>query len=349
MEWTPKATIKNQAELEKLIPKYVCGMDPSRLGMERPLKFEGIERLGIGTRHFNYAVIINRKRFNMRFCTSEEPEKRIEYEYKALKVLNRYGVAPRAYTMEPSNDKLGLPFMITEYVEGRHIDRIDDSLVGMLASEIARINSIRVNEEAYSMLHRIERKEDLLSEINKKMDHIGQLLSKSKEGRMVIDGLSDAFAVVSGIDIGKGAAAITHTDIATPNIIVSSQGIRLIDWESVCISDPAYGISCMIDREGMDSSQLSLFLNGYFKIREDETIPGRLKAFRMIRAFDRLCWAVWESFDIKSGAAKESLFHDSRNPSNYINMAKRKFAECKSLGIVPADERWGSMLGSALG
>lgn len=100
---------------------------------------------------------------------------------------------------------------------------------------------------------------------------------------------------------------LNHGDISLKNTIVNEEGqVSLLDWGSAQVSVvPHEDINeiwkCQLLGGGPSSQELSAFLEGYGLKEEDLT---KMKPFMLLRAFDKLRWAIDQSPDLIEPFAK---------------------------------------------
>ena len=327
--------------LESNLAKYFNSLDPRVFNENSRLNVTRIEHMGAGTRHFNYLAVINGKSYNIRFSLTSHPESHVEYEYMSLKAVEPLRIAPKAEYHEASKKHLGIPFVVIEYVDGVHPDAFTPQLLESLAKIVTSLHETDVNAKVYSGLRKKSTKADILSVVKEKANYISRKAAKHGGNGGFGSIVRNAYAKVDGIELEDHVRGVlSHGDIALSNIIITKSGIRLIDWETLNIGDPAYDIATFFDRSELTGEQKSLFLGEYLKHTSNpKEFISRLEKFEKIRVFDRFCWCIWEAFDVYEGA-RDGFFPIWRTVALYVENARRRFEKCRELGVIPKEAKW---------
>lgn len=330
--------------LESRLAKYFDSLDPAVLGEKTKLNVTRLEHMGAGTRHFNYLAVINGRSYNIRFSLTSHPEDHVEYEYRSLKAIENLGVAPKAHYHEASKEHLGIPFVVIEFVRGTHPTSFTPELLENLARAVIELHGVDTGDAAYSKIRRKSSKVGILSITREKVKYISKKAAEYEGNGNLRALLEKTYSGIEGIgpDDNPGAV-LSHGDIALSNIIITESGLRLIDWETLNIGDPAYDIATFFDRSDLTQEQKSIFLNEYMKhVADPAGFVSRLEKFEKMRVFDRFCWCIWEAFDVREGA-RNGFFPEWRTVDLYIKDAKKRFVRCQELGIVPKETGWESL------
>ena len=93
-----------------------------------------IERTIIADYNINFVIEVDRNRYLFRVNVEQQSglHDQIEYEYRALKFLADYEIAPRPYLVDNSKSTLPYGFVMEEYITGRYLDY--DELSGILSA-----------------------------------------------------------------------------------------------------------------------------------------------------------------------------------------------------------------------
>lgn len=321
--------------LEHRLSKYLEGLEPSLLGETTTLDVGRVELLGAGTRHFNYLAVVNGRKYVARFSLTNHPESHTEYEYMGLRAVGGVGIAPVAYYHESSKSHLGLPFIIMEYVDGSHPESFTQGLSREIARVVALMHSIDTGAPALLPIRRKVGKGEILKVVEEKVDYISRKLAGGTRGADLALHIAEGYEMVAGLDTGNcGNGVLAHGDISLHNIVLGNGGLRLIDWETVSITDPAYDIATFFDRAGLPQQCRNAFMEEYVSASGRYGIPGRLESFEKIRVFDRMCWCIWEAIDLLNGRRHE--FEPSwRSPDLYIRHAQSRMEWCQTHGLMP--------------
>ncbi len=326
-------------DLGERTSRYIEKLNPAIFGEKKQLRVTNIQHIGAGTRHFNFLATINGRRYNVRFSLTDHPKAHIEYEYGALMALKDTGFAPRAFYYELNGSSLGLPFLILEYIDGKHPD-FNDKTVTELAKKIAEIHKTKLNGDAAKALRLKVTKEQILSVIKVKVDYLTKKMQQYNGPATFGNTLNGGYKKIDSLQVDETrGGVISHGDVAFHNIVITNAGLMLIDWETVTISDPGYDVAALFNRTGFDDAHKERFIEVYLSNIHDNDFRRRLEVFEKFRTFDRFCWLLWEAFDVQEGA-KGGYFPEWRSADLYLKQAKEKMQQCKDLGILPKELKW---------
>ncbi len=329
-----------KSALAKRAVAYIETLSPSIFDEKGKLKVTNIKEIGTGTRHFNYLVTMNGRKFLLRLSLTAEQEEHIRYEYEALQALQGTGTVPRVYYHEGTSEHMGRPFLIMEYVEGVHPSDFSVENVMQIAAAVARLHRTKLTDNIIKKLkHRVS-KDEILSIIKERVDYLAEKNLELSGNPKLTQMLESTFETLEALDVREcSIGVLSHGDIASTNTVLTGPALKFIDWETIAITDPAYDIISLFDRSGFDRQQRETFMEGYLAIRPDRGLSSRMPAFEKLREFDRLCWYIWEALDVAEGA-KDPLYPKWGTAELYASHARQRFAECKKLGIIPDSFSW---------
>ncbi|MCL5430061.1 MAG: aminoglycoside phosphotransferase family protein [Candidatus Marsarchaeota archaeon] len=326
--------LRFKAHFESLDPRII------KVNPSSPIRVKTMRRLGVGTRHVNYYMKANGKPFLIRFSLTNHPGEHVAYEYNGLETLKSLKIAPEPYYLEKSGKAIGLPFMIAEYIEGYIPERMYTSTIMSLAKLIANLHKINPDSIDGKRLRRKITRNELFSVVEQKVDYVVKKRNEYHLDKAINDALLDAYKRLESLHLdGEPKPVISHGDIAKTNIVMGDKWMKLIDWETIGLTDAAYDVAALFIRTKFTPFQRNLFLSTYLNIRKDETLPRRLLEYEKLRAFDRMCWCLWEAFDVREADNRE-LLPKWRSPALYMKRAKERFEMCKQMGLIPERVKW---------
>lgn len=195
---------------------------------------EEVRLLGAGEYNINY--LAGNRVIRINFKSQMNLPNQIEYEYRALKVLESSGVTPKAYCHRTGGEYLKIPFLTMEYIEGRPLDYRKD--MGVAAYLLSKIHNLRFEPEGFVIaskpfaamydeflqMYRVYRDWERREEsVVKKID---RFLGLAKE---------------SGLDDEIEDPCIINTELNNRNFIIDRTGSkeksRIIDWEKPIIGE----------------------------------------------------------------------------------------------------------------
>jgi aminoglycoside phosphotransferase (APT) family kinase protein len=224
---------------------YLKGLSPGILGVE---SMESIKVLDMtpGAYNLNYHVRVNRRDFVFRI--NIEPQSglsdQIEYEFGVLKFLEGHGVAPKAYYLDNSRERFEYGILIEEYLNGPHLS-LEDEAGSDVAALLNRLHALAPGDNGWIVwddplgdTYGLARCDLIVYEGKKSADRKVITLSKKLLGKIEAR-LGDHRSLYT-------PDCLNHTDVACDNFIITSGGLRLIDWEKPRVDDPTYDVCCFL-------------------------------------------------------------------------------------------------------
>ncbi|MGC8483640.1 MAG: aminoglycoside phosphotransferase family protein, partial [Thermodesulfobium sp.] len=226
-------------------------MKVDNLGLNTPIKVENIQAIESGETHYNYLLTINGRKFLLRLTSVRKDDKggnswgaaRINMEFNSIKNLERLGIAPKVYYKDTSCKILSKPFIISDYVPGRPIKKMRTGDLKSLSLMLAGLHSI----------HNVKglRKEPVKAynkEYIKKRVAIITSANFKYVNRSFKSALIEAYKKIEKIKLKKQRLSVIHGDVSKDNLLRTENGLKLIDWESVRLSEPQFEIATALDR-----------------------------------------------------------------------------------------------------
>ncbi|MCW6160240.1 MAG: aminoglycoside phosphotransferase family protein [Candidatus Micrarchaeales archaeon] len=330
----------NTAVAEAEIRGYLENLSPAKLGLTSKVKVSMVKPLGAsGERHLNYKIMANRKAFLLRISlNSKKILRHLNREYSTLKRIEKFNISPRAYIIEKSKTHLGTPFIVLEFIEGKHPDGINDNVIRQIAVLNAELHAAKIDRKMRAGL-RHRRLDDIFGATEQFMyDAIADLKANKNTALIRLLQLSYERLSSKKIDFTEKSDLI-HSDIALENIIQNSRGIFLIDWETAAIGDPCIDIATTVDRLALNSRQEKLLVKEYLKLVDDENFAKRYPVFLKARVFNRLCWVLRQTFGVKYGRTSK-YFPKERSWREYEKFSIKEFGKCRRYGAIPRTAKW---------
>ncbi|MBD3303901.1 phosphotransferase [Candidatus Woesearchaeota archaeon] len=282
--------------MKQSIKEAINRIKPAELGFDS-IKINSFKKLGLGECNLNYIFSIKNKKFVCRvnFCGETE---RVKKEYACLKAIEGLDVGPKAVYLHKADRSCLQSFIILEYIGGKPFRMRKRDYTAAQAKELAIV------------LAKLHNKKSKLLKKDKKWLSYKENLKQSKEFERKINkytnnefagelkrlhtSIKDAMPKKETHKIG-----LTHGDVYPQNIIQTKNNkLKLIDWESLELSDPARDISCVMINLGFKGRLLNLFLKEYHKIRKDKTVLSRARNYAILMRHHYLLWEIIRSFEI---------------------------------------------------
>lgn len=231
-------------QIQKL-EEYVMRKDYRQaLGLPED-KMEQYEMLAQGEYNRNYLFIhpLSKKKLVLRinFGSQLHLEDQIEYEYQALKLLERSGRTPRALYRDGSRQHFPNGIMVMEYLPGHAMEYSTELCYG--AECLADIHSVPL-EEGHGRCGLIE-PENPLRAILEECEEMFRVYAKSPLGeerkkRIIRNMLDTVWKKADSIENSPYKCCI-NTELNSTNFLINREkgGNYVIDWEKPILGDPA--------------------------------------------------------------------------------------------------------------
>jgi thiamine kinase-like enzyme len=313
-----------KTELKKIIES----LNPKIFDVKE-IRVKSMKNMGVGESNLGYVFAIGNKKLICRVNIDKTRPKKSKEEYDVLKMIEPLNIAPKVYYL----DKFGR-FIILDYIEGKamRMKKVTFSpkeikqLARMLAKlHSRRIKGLKLEKKKYS---------SRLKEIKEAIISIKKFLKKKKYSEFLDDCYRFIAEVISN-EKEEPKIGLVHGDVCPQNIIKTKNDLKLVDWESLQLSDPAKDIAFFLVEIKLSKKDLSLFLNEYKKHRKDSSLLKRAIVYAKLLAFVDLVWEILRSFEIINKTLDEEYLKKT-NAQGHINEAQRRFRDCIKFGIIPS-------------
>lgn len=322
------------------IKKYFGNLKPEEIGLKGRINVSSVSELGFGESYLNYLVAANSKKFVMRINMDTNNLDKPRREFAALKTIESLHIAPKVFVLDESKKYINGVFVIIEYVEGNSLDKakwkLDIKFIRKLARLVANLHSSKIDKRLPK--ERPTYNAWILT-IKERIDYIKKQRSKyfdSDDFDKLLDETFSKVRLIAKDAKNKNILRLGHGDICQQNIIIHDGELKLIDWESIGLRDPASDI-IYVFCEGFEinftKGQEEEFLKEYLKIRPDKTLQERLRTFRFIVQFEQFLWAVMHVFEIGEKQMHKH-FLERKHIQEHIDYAKRCFSKCIKSGLI---------------
>lgn len=319
--------------MKKRIKETINRIKPEKLGVDS-IKIKSFKKLGLGECNLNYVFSINNKKFICRvnFCGETE---RVKKEYACLKAIEGLDVGPKAFYLHKANRSCLQSFIILEYIAGKPFRMRKRDYTAAQAKELAIVLAklhnkksklLKKDQKWLSYKENLKRSKEFERKINKFTNN-----KFAAKLNMLHTSVKDALPKKEVHKIG-----LTHGDVCPQNIIQTKNNkLKLIDWESLELSDPARDISCVMINLGIKGKLLELFLKEYHKRRKDKTILNRAKNYAILMRHHYLLWEIMRSFEIINKKLPTEYLRKT-TARLHIAEAKHQYRQLKKIIHLPA-------------
>jgi thiamine kinase-like enzyme len=214
-------------------------------------------------------------------------------EYTVLKLIEPLKISPKVYFFS-DNNSLKQDLTIVEYIEGELLNDISDKDIHYLVSDLKKLHTsfqydkygdtIPPNEnspytcdiynefangedkkiEKYLSLGGIEKVIEPYNRINKKLDDWFNNLE-------IFNGLTNF--------------CLCHADLKKENILVTKEGIMLIDWECAGVDLPETDLGRLFSGCEFSTAKQNTFLKAYYGELPTKIIVQRIAAIKKVLDF----------------------------------------------------------------
>lgn len=267
--------------------------------------------LAQGEYNMNYLFIhpVSGKKLLLRVNTGSQMhlEHQIEYEYQALKELEKSGRTPKVYYVDGTKEELPYGILVMEYLPGVVMDYEKDLYKG--AEILADIHATQVSKES-GLIHSANPCQEILDECNQmfKTYEESELADQNKrmQIRRMLDMCQEKLSAM-GEMMGKydGYRCCINTELNSTNFLINTEGTSyLIDWEKPLFGDPGQDLGHFLAPTTtfwktdviLTEEETTDFLNYYIKCVENRFdtsgLEKRVETFIPVTCMRGLTWCA---------------------------------------------------------
>lgn len=264
-----------RTELESIISDYFASLNPEKLGLKekgKPKITEGIE----GDANINYIIGLGENQFFFRLNKSRSDS--FEKEFRKLKALEQYDVAPKAYIH--GKEPFPAPFMVAELIPGYPLgkEEIDQNMPEIIKA-LNQVYEVPTDD----LLRKEPFRTDFQTCRDYALDHLHLVEGQIKDhiSNFGESQLSDAFtemmhafrARVEGNPEAykEKALGLIHKNLRSRSMIKTPGGIiRFVNWENAEVGDRSVEINNLSKLCNFSPESNDLLTAHYKGINEDE-------------------------------------------------------------------------------
>jgi thiamine kinase-like enzyme len=311
----------------KKIERYVRGLPPEVLGAQNIESVEVLE-MTPGAYNLNYHVRVNDREFIFRVNIEQQSglPNQIEYEFKALKFLEGHHVAPKVYYYDDTRERFDFGILIEEYLEGPYLS-LESEEIPEIAGLLVRLHSLALVEGPW-----IVWKDPLVDNYEQARRDLINYEAKETAEKKVISLAKRLLAKTAPLTKKYRHLfrpdGMNHTDVVRDNIIKTSEGMRLIDWEKPRIDDCTYDLGCFLCEPAqlwcthlspkvLTREERENFLKAYVRLSGKKEEGLLLEKVRIREPLIALHWVLW-------GANKLCDLRDGRMAPELVRVHEEK-------------------------
>jgi thiamine kinase-like enzyme len=227
------------------IIRYLRELPPALLEVDSSESIE-ILQMTPGSYNLNYHVKINHKQFIFRLNVEQQSglSNQAEYEFRVLKFLEGHNLAPKAYHFDDGRHRFKFDILIEEYLPGPPLSLKQNKMLAV-AELLAKLHSIDPAGMTLMTWH-----DPLAATYDLSCIDLKGYRTKETADKKIIALAERLLAQAAPLiaaqrDLYK-ADSVNHTDVAFDNFILTTDGLRLIDWEKPRIDDRSYDLACFL-------------------------------------------------------------------------------------------------------
>lgn len=215
-----------------------------------PLEFTDnlkVEFLAQGEYNKNYLIedISGKFVFRINMASQLNLDNQIEYEYNAIKELEKSGVTPLVYFYDNSREFFREGVLMMNYLEGRPLDYRRD--LEIAAGIFARIHQLDVKDFEDILIKESDLCRARVREADMWLTSYRKSNLPDKDSKMIIEKLYE-YCLLNADHTDKYFndnpwLVVNNTEVNSHNFIIGGEKSYLIDWEKPVISDPVQDIT----------------------------------------------------------------------------------------------------------
>jgi len=322
--------------MKEEIRSYFENLAPQKLGLNKKIRGDSIVELARGASHYNYLVKIDDKKFVFRLDADVKSRGKCKREFRALKLVEKYKIAPKAWVLDESKSSFKTDLLILDYIEGKTLEKskLTEKIIKKIAKIATRIHSIKITKELKKLKHEEINYRDYLKEVRGYINYIKRHI-KNSEFINIINKAYFRLKKQIPKKISNNSLVLSQGDFCRQNVIFHTGKYRLIDFESLALTDPAAEIAhIFIDfSKPFNEKQKQIFLREYLKIRKDAGLIERIKTYIPLKHFIILLWSVSHVLKMKNKHLHE-FFIKGRNINKDIAYAKLSFKRAINAEVI---------------
>jgi thiamine kinase-like enzyme len=274
-----------------------------------------VEKLPFGAWNFNYMAKVGDKKYVFKIYSKLKSfgffSNLGETEYKALKLVEDLGIAPKTVIFDDSKAILDNDVLVYEYLEGGWLKKEEDS-VKKVAEILAKLHSLDIGKADFLEKKEIDLKE-ILEEINKEFEVYQTKENKDVELEKELKEFIKKLEIRSKTKL-EFDLAVVHTDLV-PSNIVEGKTIKLIDWQRPWLGDVAFDCWAFTSdifnywdwKETLTEKQIETFWQKYLELNKDKDVRKRVEIKAPFYYVRLLLYCLNKFCDYKAGKWPKEL------------------------------------------
>lgn len=271
-----------------------------------------ITELGAGASHGNYLIQTEKEKLVLRKDIDTTSKHKLKKEYEVLQAIKTLGIAPKPLHFQKKSS-IG-EFMLLEYIEGTSLNKTPYSLsqyfLKQLAYEVAQLHKTQTKALKAKLPLGSNPPALFLKELQGYRKQLKPYI-QSEDFYKIMDEVYEKFERITKQQDFIHPMCLIHRDIQEQNIIVHNKKLKLIDWESSGISDPATEVAYILTQFGRPFSpqEKEYFITQYLKYRKDSSLRERADYYIPLILWIDFLWSNLHTAKIQKGLLQYSNKH----------------------------------------
>jgi thiamine kinase-like enzyme len=263
--------------------------------------------------------------------------RQVEYEYNTLKFLEGHGLAPDVYHLDDTREHFEFDILIEQYLAGPYLS-YQKFQVLEVAELLAKLHRLTPHGMKFITW------QDPVRDTYKLLENDLANYKTAKTAQKKIITLSDSIlekirSRISKSDLCFQADSLNHTDVVCDNIIRTSQGLRMIDWEKPRVDDCSYDLSCFLSEPAqlwctadiLKIEDREAFINRYARL-SNKNAEILIEKVRLREPMVSLHWILW-------GATKFCDLREERTSPELLGAHQEKIFRYERIARVENVEK----------
>jgi len=302
-----------------------------------------IQELPKGLWSFNFVVISDNKKVVFKIYTPNREGFFInsgKKEFEVLDTISKIGIAPKPILFDDAKEILNYDILAEEYLDGEQLKDLNDENIKKVAQLLAKLHSVEIPQNST-----IEKKDYRVETLFGISDFMIDSYSKKEfvdkkhleEFKKILEKIK---ADLTPIPQFKEKDTIIHMDMVASNFLILKNGeIKLVDWQSPGIGDPAFDVWGFTNKAFnlwdldifMDERKKKTFLAEYLKFRKDENLLERIKYKKDLWILILTIHSLIQYQDFLAGKVDKNLMDRKDKFTRYKKAFERGLEELKEL------------------
>jgi len=301
---------------------FIKNLNPKKLGLDR-INDISVKEINRGGYNINYLVNIDDHKFLFRLNLDKyiDVDNQIEYEYQILKYLEGKDVGPRPYFIDTSKKDLEHDLLVEEFVENKPL-KFGNKFLKDLGKLVRKLHLVPLPENDF-LIKNTNPLTDQRNFIKRKIDFIKSTKFNQKFLSFIDPYIPKIDRYVSGHSdlFSTKEICINHRDMVIENILQTSKGLKLVDWQATMADDASYDLTfftCDIVIEWnlgrpLTNEEKQIFLNSY---QADKKMLEKIRIRQPMVYLELFTWIAYRAAYLRNKLAK-----------NLVNEADKDFVQ----------------------